>query len=513
MRATDLRRELRASLDHASHVLALLEDPSSTGQAEGGFLNDPGLLEAIDAVAAFEDRITVIVGAGASIEANLPSWPRLIRAVLEAVAERRVPEEARDGWVRAVEAEGPLAAAAVAEVLAGGEFVSLLRSALYAGGQVRYVPQALARQVAWLKQKLGDSMTIATANFDVLLEQAIDEETSLRVHSYVGQRRCPAGEAAVYHLHGRLASRYPRTGRIILSEASYSMTQSRESWQDRFMSKALRDTLCLFVGLSFTDPNLIRWLYRNSSADGPNHVAIFVRQGEPDLEPAVRASMELATRERWRRAHVTAVWADFYGEVAQCLHEIGLRRIQSRVDDFETRVSRRYRRARRVFVPANQRRFQSLQDEMSGVLRETLGVIRNQADAAGIELGDESLGLGLWALDHARKRLVLWANADRRHNDSAALFEVPLEFASEWVAVEAVTTGTVVQRDPDVYTSPWRLIRGVPVVVTESGDEGRAIVGAMTFTSRTDAEESALTDSFLWQVDAFLQEVGADFFA
>jgi hypothetical protein len=425
---------------------------------------------------------------------------------------RHVKEAARSGWIRAVEAEGPLAAAAVAEVLAGEEFISLLRSALYAGGQARYVPQALARQIAWLKETLGDSMTIATANFDVLLEQALSE-ANLPVHSYVSRQPCPPGDAAVYHLHGRLASRYPRTGRIILSEASYSMTQSRESWQDRFMSEALRDTLCLFVGLSFTDPNLIRWLYRNSTAEGPDHVAIFVRQGDPELEPAVRKSMEFATRERWRRAHVTAVWADFYGEVAQCLHEIGLRRTKSPVDDFATRVSRRYRQARRVLVPANQRRFQGLQDQMSRVLQDALDLIRAQAEEAGIDLGDESLGLALWALDHARKRLVLWGNADRRYNNSGELLDVPLEFVSEWVAVEAVTTGTVVQRDPGVYTSPWRLIRGVPIVVAESGDEGRAIVGAMTFTSRTDAAQSALSETFLWGVDALLQKFGADFFA
>jgi hypothetical protein len=513
VRATDLRRELRASLLHASHLVELLEGTSTTDEAEGGFLKDPDLLAAIDAVASFEGSVTVIVGAGASIEANLPSWPRLIRSLLETVAERQVTKEARAGWIQAVEAEGPLAAAAVAEVLAGEDFIALLRSALYTGGQARYVPQALARQVAWLKEKLGDSMTIATANFDVLLEQALREETDLQVHSYVGQRRCPAGEAAVYHLHGRLASQYPRTGRIILSEASYSMTQSRESWQDRFMSDALRDTLCLFVGLSFTDPNLIRWLYRNSSAEGPSHVAIFVRQGEPNLAPTVRPSIEAATRERWRRAHVSAVWADFYGEVAQCLHEIGLRRTRSSVADFETRVSTTYQRARSVFVPGSLRRFRNLQDELSDVLLGVLGDIRAQAEADGIELRDEKLGLALWALDHTRKKLVLWANADRRYNDSTQLLEVPLEFASEWVAVEAVTTGTVVQRDPGVYTSAWRLIRGIPIVVAESGDEGRAIVGAMTFTSRTDAAESALTDPFLWKVDALLAKVGADFFA
>jgi hypothetical protein len=60
---------------------------------------------------------------------------------------------------------------------------------------------------------------------------------------------------------------------------------------------------------------------------------------------------------------------------------------------------------------------------------------------------------------------------------------VPLDWDSKWVAVEAITQGSVVEWDPDTYASRWRSVRGIPLVWTKASQRERIMVGAATLTS------------------------------
>jgi hypothetical protein len=121
--------------------------------------------------------------------------------------------------------------------------------------------------------------------------------------------------------------------------------------------------------------------------------------------------------------------------------------------------------------------------------------VRDVAAADGVDLSNEDLGLGLWVADHVDGMLSCWVTADRRLNDEDALVSNAFEYSSPWIAVESVTRGVVVQQDPNVFASRWRLVRGIPIIVQDNDGAGRVIVGAMTLTSRTPHHESALTGS------------------
>ncbi len=122
------------------------------------------------------------------MEAGLPSWPELIRRVLRTVSER-YPDEIREAWLSSIESEGLLAAGAIAKALSefDSTFEDILRSALYRERPPSsYVPQALAQQIAWMKRELGSNVTVATGNFDGLLEAAL-RDVGVRTHStFVG---------------------------------------------------------------------------------------------------------------------------------------------------------------------------------------------------------------------------------------------------------------------------------------------------------------------------------------
>ena len=69
----------------------------------------------------------------------------------------------------------------------------------------------------------------------------------------------------------------------------------------------------------------------------------------------------------------------------------------------------------------------------------------------------------------------------------------------------------VVERDPNVYASRWRLIRGVPIVLADSDGAGRTISGVLTLTSMTPRRESLISTSqgLSTVIDDFLARVGA----
>lgn len=418
--------------------------------------------------------------------------------MLYRVAVSSMDESLRTRWVDAIGQEGLPAAAAVVKALrpAHGEFRELLHSALYGDHPVSsYFPQALAQQIAWFKRELGNQVRIATGNYDGLIEQAL-RDLGLSVHSYITWRKEPSDSAAVYHLHGRLIPAYPATGRLVLSEEDYALIQHPGAWQERFMRDALEETLCIFVGLSMTDPNLIRWLYRYSADDEPaepRHVALFVRQATPDHDEALRERLEDSTRQRWARCGVETIWADFFGESAQFLHEVALLRSGRHIAPFHERARIRLEAATLYMAPRDEAAFRERQEWISAYLGRLLEAVRHMAAADSVDLSAEELGLGLWVANHSGGTLACWVTSDRRLNSMHALVENPFEYDSRWIAVEAVTRGVVVQEDPDVFASRWRLVRGIPIVVEDDDGAGRTIVGVMTLTSMTPHGESALS--------------------
>jgi NAD-dependent SIR2 family protein deacetylase len=479
------------------------------------YLDDESMLAALDRLAEHDGPITLVVGAGASMEAGLPSWGELIDRLLDDIAQERF-SEVRSEWVEAMRDESVTAAAAVVRALSAGEaaFVDRVRAALYGGRPTTaHQPQALAQQVGWLKRLLGSELRIVTGNYDGLIESAL-AASGLDVHSYIQGREEPPGSAAVYHLHGRLIPSYPRTGRIVLTEADYAHVQQERSWQDGFMRQCFEESLCVFVGASLTDPNLIRWLYRYSLPEGLRHVAIFARQASPELRPAVRDAVEAATRARWGEVGVDSVFADFFGEIAQFLHEVGIRRANLSTDNFHDRARSRFMAAREILVPDAADHLRAAQDDASAYLRELLQGVRSIATAGELDLSAEVLGLAFWGVDHERGRVGLWATSDRSFREPTAIIYDRFEYRSKWVAVEAVTRGVPVQADPRVYASRWRFTRGIPVVVPGDGAAGRTISGVMTLTSMTPESESLLgrQGEVSMEVDRFLARAGAAIF-
>jgi hypothetical protein len=522
--ASDVR-ELISTLSQAQSLAERLSEGPADEPPGAGYLADAdtsGVHAAIDAIARHEGDISIFVGAGVSMEAGLPSWEQLVTRLLRAVVAEQLDASQLDLWLRRTLAEGPLAAAAIAKALHGGDedkFRIALRDALYAPyGPDAYGPAALAGQIAWLKTKLGGRLRLLTVNYDGLLEAAL-ADAGLEAEPYVKAQSEPSDKAAVWHLHGRLMRRsrstnWRTTGKLVLAEGDYVRSTYGTFPQD-WVADCLETTLCVFVGLSMTDPNLIRWLYAQGSEAPHPRFAVFVRQGSAVPDPEVRAMLERAAARRWRLSGVTPVWTNYYGEVAQMLHEVGLLIDDRDAEPFAWRAQRRLQAARSVVLPDNEAAFTRAQDFLVDLLGELLADVRVVAADAGVDLTAHDLGLGLWAVDHAQGVVELWAVSNRALRDRTAIDRRPMHFDSRWIAVAAVIAGAPVEQDPAVYTSRWRFVRGIPLIVEPTA--ARSVAGALTLTSTVTMTDNPLArrnapPELLRAIDRLLVDGAAELF-
>ena len=120
-------------------------------------------------------KLTFVVGAGASMEAGLPSWAGLVRALLEAAAPKSLSDVDRTAWLDAASDSGLLGMAATARALAGGddEFLRRVQTHLFRGrGPDHFDPGPIAREIAYWKRAFPQ-VQLATFNYDQLLERAL----------------------------------------------------------------------------------------------------------------------------------------------------------------------------------------------------------------------------------------------------------------------------------------------------------------------------------------------------
>lgn len=482
-------------LHEALHVVEEAADTSTEHLTGRGYFDDtvrPGVEELLGALGDHAEPLTVFVGAGVSMESGLPSWGALVRTLL-ARGEHGLPDDEVDGWIEQMLAAGPLAAAAVAQALFGGteaSFRTALREALY-GGEApdSYGPGALAVELARLKRDLGANARMLTFNYDGLLERALEDEGE-RARSYVRARNEPAHMAAVWHVHGRLmrsGSRWLEPGRLILGEADYAHS-TNSVWPQAFAQARLEDSACLFVGLSMSDPNLIRWLHLSEPVDRPRH-AVFVRQDALMPSDAIRAAAERAARQRWEAVGVTPTWVNYRGEVAQVVHE--LRRRLGGADEIDdVTAPTAIAAARSRLVPDELAALGTAQDAVSAWLRDLARKLCTLADAHDVTLSTDDLGIALWGVDHGAGAVELWAVSHRALRSRVAIDRHPIHAESPWIAVQAVVAGTAVEQDPSTYASRWRFVRAIPVRVTT--EDGSAVVGVVTLASTVPVDVNPL---------------------
>jgi hypothetical protein len=178
---------------------------------------------------------------------------------------------------------------------------------------------------------------VVTYNFDDLLERALTK-AEIRCRPIYEEGTVPdPDELPIYHVHGRLP-KHPlpeASPRLIFSEESYFALESDHySWANFEQLKLLRETTCLLVGLSGTDPNLRRLLdidFRQSKR--AKHYLCLRRQNVRDLLGS-STQVRSTVAQHFLNVHHTfiehsfadlglnVIWFDEYSELPGLLEQV-----------------------------------------------------------------------------------------------------------------------------------------------------------------------------------------------
>ncbi len=242
--------------------------------------------------------ITLVIGAGVSIPRGVPSWDSLAKLLWkEAFGNRRSPWKTSDQVhsPRQVPQFLPIIFELAYRKLGQDAFLNALKNCLYAS--VRYPSDdkdfkrsneslaILARLIVQEYRRTSRRRinAVITFNADDLIEQAVDAAADLDkpsaqgqvawvvargTHSFSGGPR-PLGRSPIpiYHIHGFVPSNHTiQYGKyydhmLVFTDAQYWSTSAAAStFANRITASALSEGRCIFVGLSMTDINLLRWL-------------------------------------------------------------------------------------------------------------------------------------------------------------------------------------------------------------------------------------------------------------
>ena len=212
-------------------------------------------------------RLTIVLGAGASLGFGLPDWDELMSRAFK-IAGKDIP----DGLSVENQAEY-----LQNTILSGDfpEFTRVIRESLYQKGiigaeEMSSMPLLNAIGALVMASTRGTVDRVITFNFDDLLEVYL----SYYGYSVVSIADLPSwannSDVSVLHLHGLLPSdsTKPTSKELILTQESFDKRVGRtEQLWTRKVTEIFEENFCLFIGLSGKDNNLTSLLTNTMHPD------------------------------------------------------------------------------------------------------------------------------------------------------------------------------------------------------------------------------------------------------
>jgi hypothetical protein len=283
-------------------------------------------------------RLTLVCGAGASVEAGIPAWGDLLVRLLESMMERISKDYSLNLGTKAAgefqrrNGGSSLILGKYLKNNLGHDFEAEVRNALYVSEPVQ---SPLIGSIIQLSRPQRDGRpldSIITFNFDGLIEENLSANTIPNKPIFSEAINHDSNEIPVYHVHGYL----PRTGPIplgtdlVFSEDAYH-TQFIDpfSWSNLIQLNKLTQNTCLFVGISLTDPNMRRLLdvaWRKNPDKNLTHYIVkrLPKFSEGDVLDEVSKLLE---EQDANELGLNVVWVNDFPEIPKFLIDIAGHRI------------------------------------------------------------------------------------------------------------------------------------------------------------------------------------------
>lgn len=308
-------------------------------------------------------RFSLLLGAGVSSSAGLPDWDTLLNSLFVSMLSKKsggadLELTHTSSIVRRLrQVDGPSAlvlARYIRKGIAAGsgpehsDFIRVVTEQLYAlRNKAKAASSSLIKEVASLCMPIRTGAkvrSVVTYNFDDLVEnelvvRGVAHRSIFEEFDLPGTEELP-----IYHVHGFLPQKrgeFPNIDKatLVFSEEGYhQIYRDAYHWSNLIQLGCLKDTSCLMIGLSLTDPNLRRLLeIAAKSSEKPRHFAFLRRlsyesfskeEGKSVVNApagAIRDFLDSHHRlneEVLRELGVTVIWYEEYADIPNILKEI-----------------------------------------------------------------------------------------------------------------------------------------------------------------------------------------------
>ncbi|GAA2552559.1 hypothetical protein HD598_001701 [Neomicrococcus aestuarii] len=437
---------------------------------------DKTLADIFRPLAGTSHHLTFILGAGASAPSGLPTWDQF--AIRVATLSGLVEKE--DTAASLLERQDHAILLEAAKYKSGDRWAEYLFEALYGTVSENLQPSPL--HLAVVGHYLSDPKrcTIATLNFDPLLEEALSDNSSEDVYIGIDGIDEPDESHTVHHLHGALyigEDEYHYLEPIITFKDFAELVDAKAPWQKEFLEKALRKGPILLAGTSYRDPDIRQWLHeimmRAESESFFSPIVTIVREGLR-LDKEVFDEIDGALAAEWEAIGIKALRLQDLSDVAALIREL---ESMDKPDYVPPQ-----KRAQQVWK-RHKEKFKELQPQYSAALSTSATEISSH-------LGMEALKCTLW-IANGYGSLARWATESTHYLSVNQLKLVPTGHDSPWIAGEAISTEEPkiknVIRDNRLEPR-WKSVIAVPIFVGDGNNPDFASA-VLTCSMKLPAEE------------------------
>jgi hypothetical protein len=499
------------------------------------FHDQPYLGLMFSAVRDSDIPLTLVVGAGVSMNAGLRSWPELVDCMADQIDDERLRDMAkkdRSDLLRRAEIVLQL----VKAENHNKEDHEIVRDALYQKDLSVTAGQS-AMSIARLVAVRRRNIRLITTNFDTILEEALRRHFPKdQVRSYAlddldrWQESLATDTIGVLHVHGVVPQGAKPKEPLVLTESQFF---KHGAVVRKVIFDNLHSSCSVFVGLSMSDPNLVGPVYEltNQNIDSPRF-ALSV----PELAPGAHNDVESAryavesAKFMERELQLKTIFLKSYSQLNQVLSDLSLavvepERYRDRPADKAPSLiyGRRLAKAledcyvsvgceRNQHVPIGESAT-TLNNRLHNALHGSGGpatVLRRFARIVeGCRIGGEqgeNFGLSLWLRRRyhpqgkSRYSLNLIGTSAYTHREPWSLRrELDITRDSNVAAVQAVFRGTpvAVNMEPSPHSPIWRGIVALPIVMESIGSDRSVdgvpvdtlMIGAITLNSTREVKK------------------------
>lgn len=297
-------------------------------------------------------ELTLVCGAGVSAAAGTPTWQVLLNELLSSLIRRKLPDgppapEDHKKLAQLYQEFFSPSALVVAQYLKNGlgaDFLETVRRALYEKSpQSSELLESIINMCR--PQRARPSLkAIITFKFDDLIENSLDNNHIRHKAIFAEGQKANRSELPIYHVHGYLPRHLALDHKheIVFSEEAYhSQFIDPFSWSNMIQLNHFGQSVCLFVGLSMSDPNLRRLLdvaMRKNPERSANHY-VFKKRHDPEVLGSRIAHLKLAgddvesarqfvkmseilEEQDSRNLGLNTIWIDEYSEIPAFLRAL-----------------------------------------------------------------------------------------------------------------------------------------------------------------------------------------------